>query len=223
MAEIINQVALWLESLVLTVGYPGIFLVMFAENIFTPIPTEPLMPLAGILAAQGQMSFVIAWVSAITGATLGSVLLYFFGRRGGEPVVRAVIKRWGRITGFSNESLDRALGLFNKYGGWMVFFGRFIPLVRPAVSLVSGISNLPLAIFLPATVLSSTIATGFWLGVGYFLGENWQEFLAAINQYQTPVMVIGGIVGAMVVGYVVIRWQRGRQVAVDATKEALPN
>jgi membrane protein DedA with SNARE-associated domain len=223
MAEIIDQIALWLEGLVLTVGYPGIFLVMLAENVFTPIPTEPLMPLAGILAAQGQMSFLIAWLSAIAGATLGSILLYTFGRRGGEPAVRAVIRRWGRITGFTNESLDRALALFNKYGGWMVFLGRFIPLVRPTVSLVSGISNLPLAVFLSATLLSSTIATGFWLGVGYFLGENWQEFLMAINQFQTPLLVVGGIIVMVVLGYVLFRWQRGRQSALRAAEEALLN
>ena len=81
MTEIISQIAGFFEQIILIFGYPGIFAVLVAENVFTPIPTEPLMPLAGILAAQGHLNFFIVWAAALTGATTGSLMLYFAGRR----------------------------------------------------------------------------------------------------------------------------------------------
>ncbi|MBL8155754.1 MAG: DedA family protein [Anaerolineae bacterium] len=217
MAEIINQIALFFERLILTVGYPGIFVVMFAENVFTPIPTEPLLPLSGILAAQGRLHFALVWMAAVTGGTLGSLVLYAVGRKGGEPAVRGLIRRWGRYVGFGEGNLDRALGLFNRYGAIMVFVGRAIPMVRPTVSLVSGMSGLKLRVFIPFTLLSSGIANGLYLALGYVLGENWRDFLGLISRYE-PVIVGAAAVGGALLGvFLLWRWMRGRKSIPSST------
>src|SRR5215216_2926143 len=104
MAEIISQIAMFLEHLLLVFGYPGMFMIEVLENVFTPIPTEPLLPLAGMMAAQGKINLFWIWAVAVAGSTTGSFILYQVGKRGGEPVVRALIRRWGRYTGM-NEGM----------------------------------------------------------------------------------------------------------------------
>lgn len=214
MAEIIDQIARWLEAAMVAVGYPGIFLVMFMENIFTPIPTEPFMPMAGIMAAQGKFNVVMVWGAATFGAVVGSLLLYGVGKWAGEPVVRRILRRFGRYVGISEAELDRGITLFNRYGGTLVFIGRWIPMVRPTVSVVSGICRLSLPVFLLFTALSSGIVNAFWVGVGYLLGDNWQEILAGLDQYQgvlVPVIAVAVIVAAV---FIARRWLRGRRAAL---------
>lgn len=216
MADLLNQITAFFEVIVLTIGYPGIFVVMFAENIFTPIPTEPFLPLAGILAGKGEMHFLLAWAAATAGATAGSLTLYAVGKRGGEPVVRALIRRFGRYAGVSEAELDRARDLFNRYGAWVVFFGRWIPVVRPGVSLVAGISSLRLPVFLLFTALSSSLANVIWISVGYVLGENWQEFLTELDRYQSVIIAGSTLLAAVVVFVVGLRWLKSRRSAATA-------
>lgn len=216
MAEIIDQIARWLEAAMVAVGYPGIFLVMFMENIFTPIPTEPFMPMAGIMAGQGKFNVMIVWGAATLGAVVGSLLLYVVGKWAGEPVVRRIIGRFGRYVGISDRELDRGISLFNRYGGTLVFIGRWIPMVRPTVSVVAGICRLSLPVFLIFTALSSGIVNAFWVGVGYVLGDNWQEILAGLNQYQGILVPVIGVVIAVAAFVIVRRWMRGRRAALLA-------
>jgi membrane protein DedA with SNARE-associated domain len=217
-AEIINQIAGFFEQLILTFGYPGIFAVLVAENVFTPIPTEPLMPLAGMLAAQGRMNFFFVWAAALTGATTGSLMLYFVGRQLGEPAVRALIRRWGTYLGMSEGALDRALTLFNKYGGWVIFFGRFLPVVRPTVSLVSGMSNLKLIIFLPFTALSAACVTFIYVTAGYMLGENWRSILDIVDRNEPLIIVAVVLIALSITGYLIWRWQQVRRLRQSAAQ-----
>jgi membrane protein DedA with SNARE-associated domain len=205
MAEIINQIAMFLEHMILVFGYPGMFMVEVLENVFTPIPTEPILPLAGMMAAQGKISLIGIWAAAVAGSTTGSFILYQVGKRGGEPAVRALIRRWGKYMGMSEGMLDYTLKLFKQYGGWMVFFGRFLPVVRPTMSIVSGMSKLPMKIFIPCTALSTGCGIALYIGLGYILGENWRSILDIIRRYE-PLIIIGAtIAAAIVVSYMI--WQ----------------
>ncbi len=211
MAEIINQIATLLEQVILVFGYPGMFVVQVLENVFTPIPTEPLLPLAGMMAAQGKLNLVGIWAAAVAGSTSGSLVLYLVGMRGGEPMVRALIRRWGIYTGMSEGALDKTLELFGRYGGWMIFFGRFLPVVRPTMSIVSGMCKLPLKIFVPVTAVSSGIAISIYLTLGYVLGENWRSVLDIIRQYE-PLIIIGiGVAGTVGLSILIWRWLKIRE------------
>ncbi len=212
MAEIINQITMFFEQLLLVFGYPGMFLVQVLENVFTPIPTEPLLPLAGMMAAQGKINLIAIWATAVAGSTTGSFILYQVGKRGGEPVVRALIRRWGKYTGMTESTLDYTLKMCKQYGGWMVFFGRFLPVVRPTMSIVSGMSQLPLKIFIPCTALSTGTAIAIYMLAGYVLGENWRLILDIIRQYEPLIIIAGAIIGTIVVSYVIWRWLKIRRI-----------
>ncbi len=219
MAEIINQITLFFEHLLLVFGYPGMFLVQVLENVFTPIPTEPLLPLAGMMAAQGKISLVGIWATAVAGSTTGSFILYQVGKRGGEPVVRALIRRWGKYTGMSEGMLDYTLKMCKRYGGWMVFFGRFLPVVRPTMSIVSGMSSLPLKIFIPCTAMSTGVGIGLYIGLGYILGENWRSILDIIRQYE-PLIIAGVGTGGAILGGIVL-WRLLKLRELRRLKEAI--
>jgi membrane protein DedA with SNARE-associated domain len=216
MAEIISQIVTFLENVLSVFGYPGMFVVQVLENVFTPLPTEPLLPLAGMMAAQGKINLIGIWAVAVAGSTTGSLILYQVGKRGGEPVVRALIRRWGKYTGMSEGMLDTTLKLFKQYGGWMVFFGRFLPVVRPTMSIVSGMSKLPLKIFIPCTALSTGFAISIYMVLGYVLGENWRSILDIVRQHE-PLIIVGvGVAGMVVASYLVWRGLKIRDMRRSA-------
>ncbi len=205
MADLVNEIAVWIEALILAVGYPGIFAVMFLENLIPPIPTDPLLPFAGILAAQGSMTVIGVWIAAVTGALVGSSILYFVGKRAGEPFVRSLVQRYGRWLGMEEAALDRAFALANRYGVAFVFIGRSIPFVRPVVSLAAGMSGIPLPLFLILSGLNSLIVTGIWIFAGYFLGENWREVLGLLDRFEPILMPLLVIAGVVLVGWFLAR------------------
>jgi membrane protein DedA with SNARE-associated domain len=197
MADLVNQIALWIEGLILAVGYPGIFAVMFLENLIPPIPTDPLLPFAGILAAQGSMTIVGVWIAAVTGALVGSGILHIVGKRAGEPLMRSLVQRYGRWLGMEEAALDRAFALANRYGVAFVIIGRSIPFVRPVVSVTAGMCGIPLPLFLILSGLNSLIVTGIWIFAGYLMGENWREVLGLLDRFEpilTPLLVVAAVV-----------------------------
>lgn len=211
MSDLVNQIALFIEDLIAAIGYPGIFGIMFLENVFPPIPTDPLMPFAGILASQGRLNVWGVWFAAIAGAITGSLVLYGVGARLGEPAVRALIRRYGRYVQITEEQLDRALALFSRYGGGFVFLGRGLPVLRSAVSLTAGMSRMGLPKFIFYSGTMSALVTGFWTYAGYTLGENWQTILDGLNRYQSVLIVLGGVLLAAVGVYFYWRHTRRRQ------------
>jgi membrane protein DedA with SNARE-associated domain len=212
MVEVINQIAEWIQQLILTFGYPGVFGVMFVENVFPPVPTDPLLPFAGLMAAQGKFVVWLVWLSAVAGAVAGSLVLYAVGAWMDEPVVRGLLRRWGRYLTISERELDRVLALFNRYGAPAVFIGRSIPVMRSVVSLTAGMSRMPLGKFVVFTSLSSGLVTGFWTMVGYVLGENWTLLLALIEEFE-PLLIALLVVGALaVVGIFAWRLAQGRRL-----------
>jgi membrane protein DedA with SNARE-associated domain len=220
MSQLVDQIATFIEMLILAIGYPGIVAVMLLENVFPPIPTDPLLPFAGILAAQGRMTVVGVWASAVFGALLGSLALYTLGRRAGEPFVRSLIRRYGRWLRMSEADLDRAFALINRHGTPFVLIGRSIPVLRSVVSLAAGASGMPLALFALFSGLNSLVITGFWIFAGYLLGENWREVLSLLNRAEPlliPLLVGAGIV---VIGVVIYRRMRQGGQPVSAPEAA---
>ncbi|RMG77715.1 MAG: DedA family protein [Chloroflexi bacterium] len=213
MADLINRIAEWIEAIVLAIGYPGVFLVMLIENVFPPVPTDPLLPFVGILVADGKMNYFLAWLMAVSGALVGSLMLYAVGAWANEPIVRGVIRRYGQYIGVQETALDRVLAGFNKYGAGMIFFGRAIPVLRSAISITAGVSRMNLPKFLFFSGLNSLLVTGFWLTVGVALGENWRVVLDWIERFELPIIIILVIGG----GIWAIRWwvKRRRMAGVE--------
>ena len=170
-------------------GYLGLFLVLIIENLFPPIPSEAVLPLAGFLVGRGEMNFGLAVAVATAGGLVGALILYALGRWGGRPL----ILRYGWILRVDGESLDRAERWFTTYGDWVVLVARVIPLARSIVSIPAGTMRMPLLRF---TILT-TVGTGLWniilIGASQLLGENWEEVSNVAATYSNVGIALLGL------------------------------
>jgi membrane protein DedA with SNARE-associated domain len=200
-AEALEFVRHWIELIIGTLGYPGVFLVMLAENLFPPIPSELVMPFAGFLAGRGEMDFWPAVVAGTLGSVAGAVILYYVGQFAGEPLLRAFIRKYGRIWMISETDLDRALAAFNRHGSLVVFTARVIPIIRSLISLPAGMGRMPLLPFLALTTLGSALWTIILTYAGLVLGQNWELVLGWVKQYERVALI------AMIIAVVVFGWR----------------
>lgn len=220
MSQILEQIAEIVQSLILQLGYPGIAAVMFIENVFPPIPSEVVMPFAGLLVGRGELNFVGVWLAGTLGSALGGLVLYYVGWWGGDTVIRGILRRYGKWLGIPESDYDRALKVFNRFGTPAVFFGRLIPIVRSLISLPAGADHMPLPRFLLFTTAGSAIWSGVLAYAGMVLGENWEEVIGFIDQYQTLTMIVLVILAVLIVGGWIYYKLRGRSngVAVESAE-----
>jgi len=120
--EIIKQVNNWVLNLISSSGYPGLGFVMFLENVFPPIPSEIILPLAGSLTTKGDFSLAGITLVGMIGSVAGAWVFYGIGYFIDEKRVRSLIGKFGKWLLLSTNDLDRALNWFKKYGNWVVFF-----------------------------------------------------------------------------------------------------
>jgi membrane protein DedA with SNARE-associated domain len=193
----------WIADNLSAFGYPGLAALLLIENLFPPIPSELILPLAGFLVDRGEMGFLPALLAATAGSLLGAYVLYALGLWGGRPLVL----RYGRWLRVKGGDLDRAEGWFHKYGDWVVLFARMVPGARSVVSIPAGTLRMPLLRFTLLTSLGSTIWNALLIGAGWFLGDNWQQITNVVGSASNVVLV------ALVVATVVAAtwwWRRGR-------------
>ena len=193
----------WIIENLAAFGYPGIAAFLLIENLFPPIPSELIPPLAGFLVDRGEMSFLPALLAATSGSLLGAYILYALGLWGGRPLVL----RYGRWLRVREGDLDRAEGWFDKYGGSVVFFARMVPGARSIVSIPAGMLGMNLLRFTLLTTLGSAAWNILLIGAGWFLGDNWRQVTSTVGSITNVVVVI---LVAAVVGGVVWWWRRGR-------------
>jgi membrane protein DedA with SNARE-associated domain len=208
----LEDIQTWVENVVDEVGAVGLALVMFLENVFPPIPSEIVLPLAGFYVEAGRLGFVEAVVAATIGATAGALLLYAIGRYGGMPLVL----RYRRVLRVSEAEIERADAWFDRYGPWIVFFSRMVPIIRSIVSIPAGMSEMPLLRFTLLTAAGATIWNTALIGAGYTLGGNYEEVESVIGPLSRVILVLL-VLGAVYVGY---RWFRRRRAAATAPPSA---
>jgi membrane protein DedA with SNARE-associated domain len=202
MTSILSGLADFIQQIILMLSYPGVALVMFAENVFPPIPSELIMPFAGFLAAKGEMNFIVVIAAGTVGSVLGALVLYGIGLWMDENRLRGLLQRYGKWIGISVEDLDRAMHLFHKYGPLFVFFGRLVPIVRSIISIPAGMSHMPVAPFLLYTTIGSLIWNTALATGGLILGENWENVMDFMKQYEHLVL---GVVAVGAVVYIGMR------------------
>lgn len=223
MAELLEKLALLIQDIITTIGYPGITGIMFTESVFPPIPSELVMPFAGFLVGRGELNFVGILLAGVLGSVLGALVLYYLGMWAGDAVIRRFLARYGRWLTLSEADYDRALRFFSRYGEWVVFFGRCIPIVRSLISLPAGAEHMPLPRFLLFTTLGSAIWTGLLSGAGVILGENWEQVIAFIEQYQDVVMVALVALGVAFIAWLGYRIVTKRGTTETPTPETTPD
>jgi len=219
MGQLFEQLGRWVEEIVTWLGYPGITLVMLIENLFPPIPSELVMPLAGFFAADGKLTFAGVCIAGTLGSVLGAVALYYIGMWADEPLIRRFVRRYGRWLTLSEQDLDRALSAFHRRGEIVVFVCRMVPLLRSLVSIPAGMHRMPMGKFLLFTTAGSAIWTVALALAGFILRQNWAQVLAFINAYQNfTLAALAFAMGAFMVTRTVRRRQTG--IAVNSQERA---
>jgi membrane protein DedA with SNARE-associated domain len=201
----------WITNTMNSLGYLGIGLLMFLENLFPPIPSELIMPLAGYTATfpNTQIQVIPAIAAGVIGTILGAIPWYYAGLILGQQRLQVLAGRYGKWIGISGEDIEKSVNWFQKHGTKAVLFGRLVPGIRTLISIPAGISKMPVVPFF----LYSTIGTIVWVTLltyaGYFLGKNYklvEDYIDVI----TKVVVFGVLlVIAAFIGYRL--WKRSRK------------
>ena len=196
----------WITDIIDRTGYLGVFLLMLAENIFPPIPSELIMPLAGYAAAQGKLNGIIVVLAGTAGSLLGALFWYYVGCWLGRDRLRRFAAQHGRWLTITPGQLDETRDWFGRHGTKAVFIGRLVPTVRTLISIPAGVTGMPLQSFITFTALGTVIWTALLAGAGYLL----QDQYGRVAGYVGPVSnaIFGIIVAAYL--YRVIR-HPGRQ------------
>lgn len=193
----LDSVAMWVQDIILAMGYWGLGLVMFAENVFPPIPSEAVLPMAGWLAFEQAGSFTLWGVTLVgaLGSVAGALVFYGFGHWFGEQRVRELLRRYGKWMLLTEADFDTALDWFARYGEHVIFFGRMVPIVRSLVSIPAGIAGMNLGLFNLYTAIGTALWSFLLALAGYLLGKNWPLVMEWIGRYEKVVLVLVVLAG----------------------------
>jgi membrane protein DedA with SNARE-associated domain len=205
----LGAVADWVLGLMEQIGAPGAALAVALENLFPPIPSEVILPLAGFAASRGEIDLLEAILWTIAGSVVGASALYGIGAWLGRERMRVVVRKLPLV---DVEDIDRTEAWFRRHGAAAVFFGRMIPLFRSLISIPAGIERMHFGQFLLLTTAGSAIWNTVFILAGFWLGEQWHvvERYAAVFQYGVIVAVV-----AAVVLFVVKRVRRNRRARAE--------
>ncbi|NLU84589.1 DedA family protein [Rhodococcus sp. HNM0569] len=175
------------------IGGPGAAIAIGIENLFPPIPSEVILPLAGFAAARGTMTVVEAIVWSTIGSVVGALVLYAISHVLGIERLCRIVDRMPLV---DVEDVRKGEEWFKRHGAKAVFFGRMVPLVRSAISVPAGVARMPVALFVLWTTLGSAIWNSVFVLAGYFLGDNWDqvEKYSSVLQYVVLVVLVGLVV-----------------------------
>ena len=203
-----QQLGEWILQVMSELGYVGIVLLMFLENVFPPIPSELIMPAAGFAAARGELSLVGVIAAGSLGSVLGAIVLYGLGRMLHEQRLIALTDRYGKWLLVSSDDIRKADDWFDRHGNKIVFFGRLIPAIRSLLSIPAGMSGMPFGQFLLYTSLGTTLWSGLLALAGYQLGNNYEAIEVWIAPISKAVVLI---CVSLLVWFVVKRIRQNKQ------------
>ncbi|MBE7182792.1 MAG: DedA family protein [Methylobacterium mesophilicum] len=182
----------WIVAVLEGLGALGVFLLMLLENVFPPIPSEVILPLAGYAAAKSGGSLAVAITAGTLGSVAGALIWYYVGRWIGIERLKRFGERHGRWLTLSKEEVEHVDRWFNRYGHWAVLLGRMVPGVRTLISVPAGVTRMPLAPFLLWTLIGSAVWTGLLVLAGYELGERYGQ-VAQVIEFGSNVVLGGAI------------------------------
>ena len=186
--KLIGLLAVWIMSVISTMGYGGIVLLMAIESACIPLPSEIIMPFAGYLVFKGEM---VLWVVAFMGAlgcVLGSIPAYYVGKTGG----RQLAEKYGRFVLISKKDLKMADDWFKNYGEIIIFIGRLLPAVRTFIALPAGIARMNMTKFIIYTFVGSFIWCWALAYTGMVFGEHWDTLKVYFHEFHY--VIAGGAI-----------------------------
>ncbi|OGY64801.1 MAG: hypothetical protein A3J53_02880 [Candidatus Harrisonbacteria bacterium RIFCSPHIGHO2_02_FULL_40_20] len=156
-------------DIISTAGYAGIVVLMALESMVAPVPSEAVMPFAGMLWFSGQMSFWLIILFSTLGSIIGSLISYYMGLYGGRPL----ITKYGKYLLLNEHDLVITERFFERFGDKTIFISRFVPVVRHLISIPAGTGKMNLVKFIFYTTLGAGLWNAILTYLGYYLGSNW--------------------------------------------------
>ncbi|MBX3071585.1 MAG: DedA family protein [Thermomicrobiales bacterium] len=197
-SEDLTGIAKWAVDIMERLGAPGAGLAIALENIFPPLPSEIILPLAGFTVSQGTFSLAEALFWTTLGSVSGAMALYAIGAALGIERTKAIAHRLPLV---HVSDIEKTEAWFHRHGAKAVFFGRMLPVFRSLISIPAGIERMPIPQFLLLTTIGSLIWNSIFVVAGYQLGENWDHVEPYANAFQY--LVLAAV--ALVVGVFVIK------------------
>jgi membrane protein DedA with SNARE-associated domain len=208
----LSGLAEWVTDVIERLGYVGVALLVFLENLFPPIPSEVVLPFAGFVASDDESvpELVGMIIAATIGSIAGALLLYGLAAWIGRDRLTRFLVRYGKWVRLTPEDVERAERWFDKRAVVAVLVGRCVPLIRSVVSIPAGFRRMPIATFLLYTTIGSLIWNSALIGAGYLLREQWEDVEAVLGWFQYVV------IAAIVVAVAWFVWSRRRTAASAA-------
>ncbi|MEU4143858.1 DedA family protein [Streptomyces parvulus] len=192
----------WINDLMDALGAPGAGLAIALENLFPPLPSEVILPLAGFAASSGRMNLIAVLLWTTAGSVIGALALYGIGALLGRDRTVAIA---GKLPLVKVSDIEKTEAWFLKHGTKAVFFGRMIPIFRSLISVPAGVERMRLPVFLALTTLGSAIWNTVFVLAGYALGDNWSKVSGIASTYSKVILAVAAL--ALVV-FVAVRLLR---------------
>lgn len=192
-AQDLTGITGWAADVMSSLAGPGVAVIVALENLFPPIPSEVVLPLAGFLAGQGRLNVVAVITWATVGSVFGALILYGLGAVIGRDRLRRVADRLPLV---AVSDIDRADQWFARHGGQAVFVGRMVPIVRSFISIPAGVDRMPLPKFIAYTTAGSGLWNTLFVLLGYTLGSQWQQvgrYSSYLNNAMIALIVLAAI------------------------------
>jgi membrane protein DedA with SNARE-associated domain len=208
----------WIVGLIEKAGYVGIAVLMLLENLFPPIPSELIMPLAGFSAANGQLNIVGVIVSGTIGSLAGAFFWFWIGWKIGPDRLKRFAGRHGRWLTLDPDEVDQARAFFERHQAVALFVGRLVPTIRTLISVPAGVNRVPVPVFLLWTSLGTSLWTALLAAAGYLLQSQYEQ----VSEWLNPVS--NGVIALLLLWYVyrVLRFRTGRKPREALRDRRLP-
>ncbi|NBT26184.1 MAG: DedA family protein [Actinobacteria bacterium] len=183
-----SNLATWVQDVIESLGYLGVALLVIAENLFPPIPSEIVLPFAGFVARRGDGSVVVMVLAATVGSVVGALILYAIAAAIGPERIHSFVVRFGKWFGVKESDMVRAEEWFDRRSNAAVLIGRCVPLIRSLVSIPAGFRRMNFARFALLTAIGSAVWNIALIGAGAALGDQWDRVGDYVGIFQWVVI-----------------------------------
>jgi len=188
--DLLSSLATWVQDVIEQLGYVGVALLVVAENVFPPIPSEIVLPFAGFVAQRGSESVVIMILAATFGSVVGALIMYWIAAVIGDERLHAFTRKFGKWVQIREVDLTRAEEWFDRHATSAVLIGRCVPLIRSVVSIPAGFRRMKLVPYIAYTFAGSLVWNILLIGAGALLGDNWERVGSYVGVFQWVVIAL---------------------------------
>lgn len=181
----------WLTQFIESFGYIAIILLIAVENIFPPIPSEVILTLGGFLVSGTKLTLIGVILASTLGSVIGAIILFSISRNLTLPRLEKLLEtKLFKLLGFKKDDAQKAIDWFDKHGISAIFYGRCIPVVRSLISIPAGIAHVGWTKFLVLTTLGSLVWNSVLVGLGHYMGKNWQVVVRIFDDYTLVIIAL---------------------------------